>query len=153
MSQDPAFVPADFEPPAAFAVGSFRLEPLGPVHNDRDYAAWTSSMDHIRSQPGYPDGRWPREMSVEENLADLERHARDFAERRGFTYTVLDADDDVVGCLYIYPCTNDVHDARIQSWLRASEATREHDFRQAIADWLVSGAWPFKTPLYEPFLG
>ena len=37
-------------------------------------------------------------MSLEENLGDLERHARDFDERMGFTYTVLDAGDDVVGC-------------------------------------------------------
>ena len=28
-------------------------------------------------------------MSLAENLRDLERHAQDFAERRGFTYTVL----------------------------------------------------------------
>jgi len=35
------------------------------------------------------------------NLGDLERHARDFAERRGFTYTVLGA-GEVIGCVYIY---------------------------------------------------
>ena len=41
-------------------------------------------------------------MSLEENLADLERHARDFADRTGFTYSVLDG-DDVIGCVYVYP--------------------------------------------------
>lgn len=146
------FVPADFEPPIRVAVGNFRLEPLSPEHNDRDYAAWTSSMEHIRSLPGYPDGRWPREMSLAENLADLERHAKHFAERRGFTYTVLDASDDVVGCLYIYPSADDAHDATVQSWLRESQAAHEESFRQAIADWLVSDAWPFQKPLYEPHL-
>jgi hypothetical protein len=25
----------------------FVLEPLGPEHNEQDFAAWTSSMDHI----------------------------------------------------------------------------------------------------------
>ena len=29
-------------------------------------------------------------MTLAENLADLEMHARHFADRRGFTYTVLD---------------------------------------------------------------
>jgi len=110
-------------------------------------------MEHIRSLPGYPDGRWPREMSLAENLNDLERHAKDFAEGRGFTYTVLDSGDDVVGCLYIYPCTDGVHDATVQSWLRESEAGNDEAFRQAVAEWLVSDAWPFTRPLYEPLLG
>ena len=110
-------------------------------------------MDHIRSLPGYPDGRWPREMSLDDNRRDLERHARDFTDRKGFTYTVLDRDDDVVGCVYIYPSTDDVHDARIQSWLRQSHAAHEETFRQGVADWLVSEAWPFEQPLYEPLLG
>ena len=80
------------------------LVPLGPQHNERDYAAWSSSIDHIRATPGFPDGDWPHEMTLEENRGDLERHARDFAARTGFTYTVLDPDDgDVIGCLYIYP--------------------------------------------------
>ena len=152
MSERRPFVPAGFQPPTRFTVGTFRLEPLGPEHNDRDYAAWTSSMEHIRSLPGFPDGRWPREMSLAENLGDLERHARDFAERKGFTYTVLDSSDDVVGCLYIYPSDDGVHDAAVQSWLRESEAGHEGAFRQAVAGWVVSDAWPFKSPLYEPHL-
>ena len=80
------------------------LEPLGPQHNDRDYAAWTSSMDHIRATPGFAGREWPREMTLDENRGDLERHERDFAARTGFTYTVKDpGDGDVVGCVYIYP--------------------------------------------------
>ena len=84
----------------------FRLEPLGPQHNESDHAAWTSSIEHIRATPGYPDGRWPPAdgMTLEENLADLRRHAGDFTRGVGFTFTVLDPDDnDVIGCVYIYP--------------------------------------------------
>ena len=147
------FVPHGFQPPTRHSIGNFRLEPLGPTHNERDYAAWTSSMEHIRSQPGFPDGSWPREMTLADNLRDLERHARDFDERKGFTYTVLDATDDVVGCIYIYPVDDGAHDARVQSWLRQSEAAHEDTFRRALADWLVSDAWPFDRPLYEPLLG
>jgi hypothetical protein len=35
------FVPDDFVVPVEFVGPGFRLEPLGPEHNDRDYAAWT----------------------------------------------------------------------------------------------------------------
>jgi hypothetical protein len=152
MSDDRGFVPAGFQPSTRFAVGIFRLEPLGAEHNDRDYAAWMSSIEYIRSLPGFPDGRWPREMSLAENLSDLERHAKDFAECRGFTYTVLDSNQAVVGCLYIYPANDGVHDTRVQSWLRESETGHDEAFRLAVAEWLVSDAWPFKRPLYEPLL-
>ena len=98
------FVPAGFEPPHGLEADAFRLEPLGPEHNERDYAAWSSSIEHILGSPGYgPESSWPRPLSLEENLGDLERHARDFAERTGFTYTVLDSDDDVIGCVYVLP--------------------------------------------------
>jgi hypothetical protein len=146
------FVPTDFDPPTAFASAGFRLEPLGPEHNERDYAAWTSSMDHIRRSPGFPDGKWPREMSADENLADLERHARDFADRSGFTFTVLDSSDDVVGCVYVYPSHDGLHDASVLSWVRESEAASDDALRHAIAGWLTSDAWPFERPLYAPLL-
>ncbi len=147
----PDFVPAGFEPPTGLVAGDLRLEPLGPEHNERDYAAWTSSMEHIRRSPGFA-GNWPREMTLDENRADLERHARDFADRRGFTYTVLDPADDVVGCVYVYPARDGVHDAEVTSWVRESEAARDAALRQAVADWLASGAWPFARPVYEPLL-
>lgn len=146
------FVPAGFAPPRGLATDHFRLEPLGPEHSERDYAAWTSSIEHILASPGYGAGAsWPRSMTLEENLADLERHARDFAERTGFTYTVLDPDDDVVGCVYVYPARDGVHDARVRSWVRASRAELELPLRRAVAAWLAE-AWPFSRPLYEPLL-
>jgi hypothetical protein len=152
MSASVPFVPDDFDPPTAFTAGELRLEPLGPEHNERDYDAWMSSIDHIRRSPGFPDGNWPRPMSLDDNRADLERHARDFAARKGFTYTVFDASEDVVGCVYIYPARDGVHDAIVQSWVRESAAALDEDFRRAIADWLTSDAWPFERPLYEPLL-
>src|SRR5260370_34756506 len=61
------FVPANFEPPQGFATDQCAREPLGPKHNEGDYAAWSSSIDHIRSTPGFDQGTWPREMTLEEN--------------------------------------------------------------------------------------
>ena len=104
------FVPADFDPPTSLTTDDFRLEPLGPQHNEADHAAWMSSIEHIRSTPGYPDGNWPPPtgMTLERNLSDLRRHADDFTSGRGFTFTVLDpADNDVIGCVYLYPSASE----------------------------------------------
>jgi hypothetical protein len=145
------FVRDGFEPPFGLVGDGFVLEPLGPEHNDRDHAAWMSSMQHIHATPGFEDGRWPREMTPAENLADLERHARDFAARDGFTYTVLDAEDrDVVGCVYIYPANDGVHDARVRSWVRASREELDVPLWRAVSDWLASDAWPFGHVEYAP---
>lgn len=145
-------VPAEFVAPRELETDLFRLEPLGPEHNERDHAAWSSSIGHVLRLPGYgPDSRWPHEMSLDENLADLERHAHDFEARVGFTYTVLDADDDVIGCVYVYPARDDAHDAHVRSWVRESRAELDVPLRHAVAAWL-SDAWPFERPLYEPLL-
>jgi hypothetical protein len=96
------FVPRDFDVPRRLETPQFALEPLGPEHNEQDYDAWTSSMEHIAATPGFPDGSWPREMTPDENRADLKHHADDFRNRKGFTYTVLDpASRDVIGCVYL----------------------------------------------------
>src|SRR3954454_11005924 len=94
------FVPVGFDPPTSLTTDRFRLEPLGPQHNQSDHAAWPSSIEQIRCTPGYPDGKWPpvNGMTLEENLADLRRHADDFRRRAGFTFTVLDpSEDGVIG--------------------------------------------------------
>ena len=144
----PPFVPDRFDPPTTLEGEGFRLEPLGPQHNESDHAAWTSSIDHIRSTAGYPDGRWPppEGTSLEENLADLRRHAADFEARTGFTFTVLDpAEGDVIGCVYLYPPEDDEHDVSVQSWVRADRAGLDLPLADAVAEWLAT-AWPWRRP-------
>lgn len=144
------FVPEDFEPPLVLIHDEFILEPLGPEHNERDYEAWASSIEHIRATPGLDDWSWPQEMTLEENRDDLEMHARHFASRQGFTYTVLDPQTrrEVIGCVYIYPAKDGVHDAHIRSWVRASRAELDGRLRQVVSGWAASGAWPFTNVLY-----
>ena len=147
------FVPEGFEPPGNLVRHGFRLEPLGPEHNERDYAAWSSSIEHIRGSSGFgPNASWPREMSLEENRADHERHARDFSERIGFTYSVLDEEERVIGCVYVYPAEDGTHDAHVRSWVTGLRAELDEALRRTVADWLASDAWPFERPLYEPLL-
>jgi hypothetical protein len=144
------FVPDDFDPPAGLTAAQFRLEPLGPQHNDADYAAWTSSMQHIRATPGFEDPRWPREMTIDENRDDLVGHQRDFEGRTGFTYTVLGADDDVIGCVYIYPLKSDPAPggAHVASWVRADRAELDAPLHRAVSDWLARD-WPFRRVDYS----
>ncbi len=139
-----SLVPADFVVPLGFEGPGFRLEPLGPQHNERDHDAWMSSIDHIHATPDFPYGAWPEGMSLEANLADLVRHAEDFEDRSGFTYSILDG-DDVIGCVYIYP--SETEDAAVRSWVRASRSGMDVVTWRAISTWIETD-WPFTTVEY-----
>ncbi len=144
-------VPADFAVPAGLRTELFVLEPLGVEHNEADHAAWTSSVRHIRQTPGFACRTWPPEtMSPEQNAADLTRHARDFGNRTGFTYTVLDpASGDVIGCLYIYPARREGYDIDVRSWVRADRAELDKPLYDLVCGWLAE-SWPFARPDYAP---
>lgn len=142
------FVPDDFDVPLSYTAPGFRLEPLGPQHNERDHVAWMSSIDHIRATPGFEDWDWPEPMSLEENLKDLEGHAADFAARTGFTYSILDG-DDVIGCVYIYPSRQSAFDTSVRSWVRASHAEMDRVVWEALSKWIETD-WPFVNPRYAP---
>jgi hypothetical protein len=91
------------------------------------------------------------------NFRDLERHARDFAERRGFTYTVLSiGTGDVIGCVYIYPSNSQGPSnaerrqyASVESWVRADHAALDAAVHDAVVAWLERD-WPFDSIEYAP---
>jgi hypothetical protein len=145
------FVPDDFVVPRSLVTDSFRLEPLGPEHNEGDYRAWTSSIEHIRATPGFEGRSWPPpDMTLAENLGDLERHAADFAARSGFTYTVRDVgSDEIIGCVYIYPLADTDAGADVRSWVSADRASLDAVLYDAVSAWLRS-AWPFAAVRYAP---
>jgi len=144
------FVPDDFVVPLGLTAPGFRLEPLDPRHNEADHQAWTSSIEHIRATPGFPDGRWPPfdGLSLAENLRDLQRHADDFRRRVGFTYTVVDDEDRVIGCVYIYPSRPDPQVTVVQSWVTARRAELDSALHETVADWLAA-EWPFTDVRYR----
>jgi hypothetical protein len=153
------FVADDFDVPSVLVTSRFRLEPLGVQHHAADYAAWTGSMEHIRATPGFDGSGWPCEMTEEQNRADLARHAADFAERRGFTYTVLEppVDGDVIGCVYLYRAgtyfprpdgAGGWHDADVRSWVRADRAGLDAVLYAEVRTWLAE-RWPFTAPRYH----
>jgi hypothetical protein len=137
-------VPLDFRVPDGFSHEKFSLVPLGPEHNDRDYRAWTLSMEHIQRTPGFEQGDWPRRMTIEDNLRDLVQHADDFRHRVGFTYSVMAG--DVIGCVYIYPSGRPGH-AMVRSWVREDRAHLDGLLYELVGD---SRRPPAATPACRP---
>lgn len=142
------FVPPGFVVPLALETDDLRLEPLGSQHNEPDYEAWATSVEHIHATPGWETSSWPDDRSLDDNLRDLQRHADDFESRKGFTYTVLEATTrEVIGCVYIYPDKDEQHDAQVLSWVRADRAELDVTLWRAVSDWLASD-WPFARVAY-----
>jgi hypothetical protein len=149
VSPEP-FVPDDFDPPRELRRPEFHLVPLGAEHNESDHAAWTSSIAHIGATPGLESWGWPpaEGMSLEANRRDLERHARDFDERTGFTFTVLrPGTEEVIGCVYIYPAKDRRGVAQVRSWVRADVAELDGPLHGAVSRWL-NERWPFAHALF-----
>ncbi|HEY2791721.1 MAG TPA: N-acetyltransferase [Micromonosporaceae bacterium] len=142
-------VDSSFEVPEVHVTDAFRLELLGPQHNEADHAAWMSSIEHIRSTPGFDRG-WPPAagMTLAENLADLESHADRSARRVDFAYSVIEvATGDVIGCVYLKPST--VADVDVSSWVCAARAELDGPLTDAVTAWLEV-AWPFAVVHYRP---
>ena len=137
---------ADFDVPEGFDGPGFRLEPLGPEHNERDHAAWIESIEHIKSTPGMGGPGWPTPMSLEENLADLEKHAAEFEARVAFAYSILDG-DEVIGCVYVNPPRDDATDAHVRSWMTEGRAEMDPVVWATLSGWLID-AWPFSNIEY-----
>jgi hypothetical protein len=144
-----SFVADSFAVPAGLVTTEFRLEPLGPIHNESDYAAWTSSIDHIKETPGFDDWDWPdASLTIDDNLADLVKHQQDFVTRVGFTYTVLDpSSGEVIGCIYIYPSRRPGSDVQIRSWVSKDRADLDEPLWRAVSAWIAAD-WPFESPDY-----
>lgn len=150
------FVPIGFTappPPRPPEGAGFVLTPLQLVHNESDLEAWSSSVAHIHATPGFAGSAWPNEpMTLERNAEDIRVHEEDFAERRGFTYSVVaDPGGEVIGCVYIYPSRRQGQQARVRSWVRASRAEQDVPVYRLVSNWLVT-AWPFASFDYAPRL-
>jgi len=142
------FVPDDFEVPALLETDRFRLRMLSVDDVERDYEAVIESRELLHTMFGGP---WPRPgFTLEENLADLERHQHEFLSRKAFAYTVVSLDETrVLGCVYIVPPETLGSDAVVVMWVRQTEYDKGLDkilFRQ-VKDW-ISSSWPFKKVDY-----
>jgi hypothetical protein len=141
------FVPDGYAVPRTQRFTQFTLEVLSPHFAAQDYAAVTTSADAIRHIFGPANG-WPApNLSFAENLADLERHAREFADRVAFAYALVSPDGErYLGCLYIRPIPSKqtAFDAAAFFWL-SRLADRGDLAERVLGDvqaWLKA-SWPF----------
>jgi hypothetical protein len=143
-------VPDTFVVPEVLVAQGFRLELLGPRHNEADHAAWMSSIAHIRSTPGFDRG-WPPPagMTLAENLADLVSHADRSAQRVDFAYTVIEAaTGDIIGCVYLKPARAGGAEVEAASWVCAARAGLDGPLTEVVGAWLAE-AWPFAVVHYR----
>jgi len=147
------FVPGTYAPPRTRRFAHFTLEVLSPHFAAQDYAAVTISADAIRHTFG-PTNGWPApDISFAENLADLERHAREFADRVAFAYALVSPDGErYLGCLYIRPTQSKqtAFDAAAFFWL-STLADRGDLAERVLADvqaWLKA-SWPFRAVAFS----
>jgi hypothetical protein len=144
------FLPADFEIPEKLENEHFRIRMLTINDLVKDYEAVMSSIDRIRGVFG-PDSDWPsQDLTIEQDLIDLGWHQKEFQRRSSFAYTVMTpAEDQCLGCVYIYPSNKKDFDAETYLWVRGSA------FRDGLEDTLVAtikewleNEWPFRRVAY-----
>ena len=142
------FVPDDFEIPALLETDRFRLRMLSVDDVEKDYEAVIESRELLHAMFGSP---WPKPgFTLEENLADLERHQHEFLSRKAFAYTVVSLDETrVLGCVYIDPPETTDSDAVVVMWVRQTEYDKGLDeiLFNTVRDW-ISSDWPFKKVDY-----
>ena len=142
------FVPDDFEIPALLETDRLRLRMLSVDDVEKDYEAVIESRGLLHTMFGGP---WPKTgFTLEENLADLERHQQEFLSRKAFAYTVISLDETrVLGCVYINPPETTDSDAVVVMWVRQTEYDKGLDeiLFNTVRDW-ISLDWPFKKVDY-----
>jgi hypothetical protein len=88
--------------PAGLRTGEFVLRPITADDAEKDHAALMETREELRL---WEQSTWPDDdFTVEANREDLAKLEKRHADRRAFTYTVLDLDgSECLGCVYIFP--------------------------------------------------
>lgn len=144
------FIPNNFNPPQTLATDEFYLRMLTVSDVVKDYDAVMTSVDHLKGIFG-PNILWPKDdLSLEQDLIDLDWHQKEFQKRSSFAYTVMNLEErQCLGCVYILPSENMQYDAMVILWVRKSELANGLDEKlfSAVQNWIVK-EWPFKNVAY-----
>ena len=138
-----ALVPDDFDVPEGLSAEHFRLVVLDTDLAEVDYEAVMSSRERLRSIFAASTA-WPGDdMTLQQDIADLENHRREFDAREAFAYSLLSVDAKrCIGCLYIEPPRLDEYDCEVYLWLRDDTLDLDQRCFSDISKWL-SESWPF----------
>jgi hypothetical protein len=154
------FYPSDASVPEVLRTNEFLLRPLRATDVQLDYDAVMSSRAQLLRSSG---GTWPREgFTLEEDLADLERHEQEHRERVAFTYTLMNlTETECLGCLYMNPLKRILgYDAEsgvylsdnttyVSFWVRSTRLADHLDRRvlTALIPWFLN-EWAFSYVLF-----
>ncbi len=138
------FVPASFQVPTTYQGKGYKLVPLGPAIAELDYAAYMSSVDHIRKSTG---GNWPTaNLTMADQAKDMAGEQKQWDTRASFPYAVLTPDGKKeLGCFYLRPSRKKGYDAVATMWVTKEAFDRgfETALYQDMKRW-VETAWPFQ---------
>ncbi len=145
------FLPKDFKVPEQLETNRLCLRMLKVSDVVKDYDAVMSSVEHLqKTKPFGPNKKWPKGLTVEQNLIDLGWHQKEFQMRSSFAYTVMNLDESkCLGCIYLEPSSKPNYEAKVFLWVRQSEVESgldEHLF-ESVKKW-ISEKWPFKKVAY-----
>jgi hypothetical protein len=137
------FVPKSFDVPTKVSLTPFQLTVLEESNAEVDYQAVMSSLKRLKSIFG-PNTSWPSEkMSLEENIASLQTHHREFIDRDAFAYSVFDESrTHCLGSVYIDPSRSPHYDCEVYLWVREDNADLDAILHTSVLTWLTEH-WPF----------
>lgn len=140
------FVPENFAIPAQLSNDRIRLRMLSVADAQKDYEAVVETRSRLRKSSHHG---WPRDgFTLDENVADLKRHEREFLNREAFAYTVVALEESrVLGCVYINPADAE-HEAVVRFWVRDSEQALLTFLMNTVQTW-VADVWPFTAVRFE----
>jgi hypothetical protein len=145
-----SFVPQDFIVPEVLETDQFRLRMLSTTDVIKDYDAVMTSIDHLQGVFG-EKSTWPsKDLTLEQDLKDLEWHQSEFLNRSSFAYTVMSLDETLcLGCMYIFPSRSQDFVADVYMWVRKSEYDKGLDpiLFTTVKNWITE-KWPFKKVRY-----
>ena len=140
-----------FTAPRVLLLGTgHHLRQISPEDVDIDYPAVMGSQPRLYAIFGPAWGWPPADLTYEEDLAELVRHADEMQRNESFNYAVLDRDETaLLGCVYIDPPERVGADADISWWIVDDEAggRLEEALDEAVPRWIAE-AWPFRRPRF-----
>ncbi|WP_329129537.1 N-acetyltransferase [Streptomyces sp. NBC_01476] len=146
------WLPEDFVHPLRVPLpgGAHHLRPIAGSDTDLDYPAVMGSRERLWAIYGEAWGWPPATMTYEQDLADLERHARETEAHESFNYALFDAAGTALaGCVYIDPPEKAGADAEISWWLVDELAgTGLQAALDAFVPRWIAEQWPFRRPRY-----
>ncbi|WP_142120917.1 GNAT family N-acetyltransferase [Rarobacter faecitabidus] len=160
MTSTENWLPASFVHPLRVDFSeSIYLRPIRASDVDIDLIAVHANRDMLWEQYGEAWGWPPVDMTLDEDLADLARHAEEIERHESFNYAILSGaeggpDQRLLGCVYIDPPQSDEPGARPEvSWWCVADAppALSAGLGDFVRSW-IADEWPLSAPAF-PFNG